>query len=105
MRAEVHDALLDAGYAEAALDWSDRSQIGRRNLSPEDFRIISGRIYNRRKRQHGGDRKSNPQNEVLKTAETIAAELGVSRASIERNAKPPESPSGTLPVFTFPPEA
>ncbi len=65
----------------------DRNQLGRRNLSPEDFRIISGRIYNRRKRQQGGDRKSKGQFGPLKdTADEVADELGTSPKTIERNA-------------------
>jgi ParB family chromosome partitioning protein len=74
---------------EDALDWIDKNQIGKRNLSPDDFRIISGRIYNRRKKNFGGDRKSesSPQIEDLKTSAIVASELGVSKATIERNGQ------------------
>jgi len=73
----------------------DRNQLGRRNLSPEDFRIISGRIYNRRKKAaNDGGKGTLKQSQTvaqiepqLSTSETVAAELGVSRASIERNAQ------------------
>ena len=57
--------------------------------TPDDFRIISGRIYNRRKKNFGGDRKSesSPQFEDLKTSAIVASELGVSKATIERNGQ------------------
>lgn len=72
---------------EAALDWIDRNQLARRNLSPADYKIISGRMYNRRKQQQGGDRKSKAQVELLNAADAIAEELGTSRETIKRNAQ------------------
>lgn len=79
---------------EDALDWIDKNQIGKRNLSPDDFRIISGRIYNRRKKTKaeagaiGGS--SKPQIDVClqePTSAIVASELGVSKATIERNGQ------------------
>jgi hypothetical protein len=76
-----------------ALDWIDRNQIGKRNLSPDDFKIISGRIYNHRKKAHGNEggasdrTKLSPQIEDLKTSTIVASELGVSKATIERNGQ------------------
>jgi hypothetical protein len=59
-----------------------------RNLSPDDFRIISGRIYNRRKSQGVRNDLTYPQiEEKLKTSEVVANELGVSKATIERNGQ------------------
>lgn len=74
---------------EDALDWIDRNQIGKRNLSPDDFRIISGRIYNRRKKALGGQTpKGVPQIEApVPTSAIVASELGVSKATIERNGQ------------------
>ncbi len=46
-----------------------------------------GRLYNRVKKAHGGDRKSSAQTEPLKTAERLAAEHGVSPATVKRAAK------------------
>ncbi|GAB5513735.1 MAG: hypothetical protein Rhob2KO_14600 [Rhodopirellula baltica] len=80
-----------------AEDWIDRNQAGKRNLSPASFRIVSGRIYNRRKKQHGGDRKSKCQVGTLDgsedapvaedTAAEVAQELGVSERTIHRNGQ------------------
>jgi hypothetical protein len=35
---------------DAALDWIDVNQLGRRNLSPDNFKLVLGRVYNRRKK-------------------------------------------------------
>lgn len=81
---------LEFSDRDAALDWIDCWQLGQRNLSPDDFRIISGRLYNRRKKRHGGDRKSSGQIGHLitdKTRAEVAAELGVGERTIERNGQ------------------
>ncbi|WP_430453673.1 hypothetical protein [Rhodopirellula europaea] len=80
-----------------AENWIDVNQAGKRNLGPISFRIVSGRIYNRRKKKHGGDRKSKCQvgtlNEASKaepvedTALEVAEELGVSKRTIHRNGQ------------------
>jgi hypothetical protein len=36
------------------------------NYTKDDFQNIVGRVYNRRKKSHGGDRKSSGQNDHLK---------------------------------------
>ena len=71
------------------MDWMDRNQVGRRNLSNDDFRLIVGRIYNRTKKaahrpKKGG--KSVPLN-TGNTAETLAQEHGVSDRTIKRYGK------------------
>ncbi len=73
---------------DEAQDYIDRNQLGRRNLNPKQMSLIRGRIYNRRKRKQGGDRKSSPQNEGLKcAAKTMAKEFGVGRSTIERDGQ------------------
>ncbi len=74
---------------EAAADWIDANQLGRRNLTPDQAALLRGRRYNRLKKQHGGDRRSSPQNEDLngKTAARLAREHGVSRQTIERDGQ------------------
>ncbi len=73
----------------AAFDWIDTNQLGRRNLTAEQFSLFLGRHYNRVKAAHGGDRRSSPQVEDSKpkTAERLASQYGVSRATVERAAK------------------
>jgi phage N-6-adenine-methyltransferase len=73
---------------DAARLWMIQNQLGRRNLTPNQMAYYRGEQYNLQKGRHGGDRKSDgssPQNEYLKTADRLATEHGVSRATIERN--------------------
>jgi hypothetical protein len=63
---------------EDALDWVDRNQIGKRNLSPDDFKIISGRIYNRRKKndgQRGPEKLPQFEEAFTKTSEEFQRRL------------------------------
>lgn len=86
---------------EDVLNFIDELACARRNLSPEEFSLRRGRIYNRLKQNQGGDRRSSPQNEDLKkseksrenseatgrTAEKLAAKHKVSKATIERDGE------------------
>jgi len=88
---DVYEMEFDS--AEDAKDWMDRNQLGRRNLTPDQRRIIIGRRYNREKDRHGGDRKSEKSSGKffhLKTAETIAGESGVNEKSVRNYAKDAE---------------
>ena len=71
-----------------AKEWIIKNQLGRRNLSPEDFKLLVGQLYNQRKTTQGGDKKSKAQTETLiNIAEKIAAETGVSRETVKRAGK------------------
>ena len=75
-----------------AMDWMDANQLGRRNIQPQQADFLRGRIYNRRKKkQHDGGKgkpRSGDQNDPnLRTAEQVAAETGVSPATVKRNGK------------------
>jgi N6-adenosine-specific RNA methylase IME4/ParB-like chromosome segregation protein Spo0J len=84
---------------EAVCDWIDQNQIARRNLSPIAFMLAVGRRYNRLKKSHGGDRKSNGQidhlidtvtsgkNDQMLTATVIAKEVGISERTVRRAGK------------------
>jgi hypothetical protein len=80
---------------EDAMDWIDRNQTGRRNLSRDDFYEILGRIYNRTKKTHaeaGALKKSCVQNEhgsqkPERTAAVIAKEFDVSESTVRRAGK------------------
>lgn len=54
-RHDIPFGIEDRQFASRAdvEDWIDCNQAGRRNLSPADFAIVSGRIYNRRKKANG----------------------------------------------------
>jgi len=72
---------------EAAAEWIDTNQLGRRNLTPDQARVIRGRLYNRKKKGHGGDRKSSGQSVHLKTAESVAKAWGVDERTVRRDGK------------------
>jgi N6-adenosine-specific RNA methylase IME4 len=78
---------------EAAMDWMDANQLGRRNLKPEVASILRGRRYNRTKKvahrpANNGDKVATlPQ----RTSETLAKEHGVSSRTIIRDGKKAEA--------------
>ena len=51
-RLDIPFEVIDMEFAndEAAADWIDRNQAGRRNATPDQLRLIRGRIYNRMKK-------------------------------------------------------
>ena len=76
---------------ESVLDWMDKNQAGRRNMTTKDLEIVRGRIYNRRKK---GDGQRGPEKLVqseqafpASTAEIVAAELEVSPSTVKRSGK------------------
>ncbi len=75
---------------EAAADWIDKRQLGRRNLSLDQMSLLRGRRYNRLKQGHGGDRKSEEsrdRNDRSITSEKLGAEYGVGCATIRRDGQ------------------
>lgn len=87
---------------EAAMDWIDANQLGRRNLPPDAASVLRGRRYNRTKKAHGGQlpRKGMAQSEPsLSTADVLAKTHGVSSATIKRDGKRAEFVA-TLPKQT-----
>lgn len=86
---------MEFANRDEAMDWMDTNQLGRRNLSPVDFKLALGRRYNRTKKvvtnpsgknQHDEVKDQNdlqPQN----TAAKLAAQHGVSEATVKRAGK------------------
>ncbi len=76
---------------QAAMDWIDKNQLGRRNLTDNQRDLIMHRVYERRILSQGGDRKSNRQNVDLKhkgrTSEVVGKEMGVTHRTVERAAE------------------
>jgi N6-adenosine-specific RNA methylase IME4 len=72
---------------DAAMDWIDRNQISRRNLTKEQRNELMARIYNRKKKAPHRPEKGS-QNATLsepqKTAEIVAKEFGVHPATVMR---------------------
>ena len=76
---------------DAAMDWMDANQLGRRNLTPDQRSILRGRRYNRTKKSHGaepGTKRVKLQNATLQdTATDLGLAHGVHRATIIRDGK------------------
>lgn len=72
-------------------EWIDRNQAARRNITPDDYKILTGRIYNRRKKAHGRPAGSSEEKRgqlgPLKTAESVASEFNTSPKTIKRNGQ------------------
>jgi site-specific DNA-methyltransferase (adenine-specific) len=80
---------------EAAKDWIDKTQLGRRNITPDTFALLLGRRYNRMRKPEGApvgnknaSNKQLGQNDpVVSTAAKLAKEHGVSEATVKRAGK------------------
>lgn len=79
---------------DAACDWVDANQLGRRNLTPDQAALLRGRRYNRQKKEQGGTganqyREQSGQNvhSAETTAQTMAEQYGVTERTIRRDGK------------------
>jgi hypothetical protein len=86
---EFNTQELRFGNRDKVKEWIIKNQLGRRNLSPDDFKLFVGQLYNQRKTTQGGDRKSKDQIDTQhgETAKTVATETGVSPATVKRAGK------------------
>lgn len=79
---------IDLPDREAAADWIDANQLGRRNLTADQMSLLRGRRYNRTKRQGERTDLTSDQNDTkLQTAEVLAQEYGVSAPTIKRDGQ------------------
>ena len=78
----------------AAIAWICKNQLGRRNLTPQQFKYLMGQQYGAEKASHGGDRKSDQQKssghfdhliEKEKTRQRITNENHVSESFVRRS--------------------
>ena len=73
---------------DAAKEWILVNQLGRRNLTEQEASYYRGKLYESRKLNHGGDRKSTGNNFPLKnTADTIGDEYGVTGRTVKNDAQ------------------
>ena len=77
---------------DAAMDWMDANQLGRRNLPPDVVSLIIGRRYRRTKKAQGGTGANQHTQKCQSdtsadTASLIAKESGVSRRTVIRDGK------------------
>ena len=76
------------GNRDVAKEWIIKNQLGRRNLSPKDFKILAGQLYNQRKKSVGKPAGTLlDQIDPISTAEAVAAETGLSPATVKRAGK------------------
>jgi hypothetical protein len=88
---EFEVEYLDLKDRKDAHDWIINNQLGRRNLIPDQASYLRGKRYLSEKQTVGKKAVIFPQNEGIKsngeTAEKLASEYKVSRATIERDAQ------------------
>ena len=76
---------------DAAADWIDAHQLGRRNLTPARMSLMRGRRYNRAKGKHEDNLKQNaPKDQSdtsVDTASRLTQEHGVSPPTIKRDGQ------------------
>jgi hypothetical protein len=83
----------DFADRDAALDWMDAHQLGRRNLTADARKLLLGRRYNRVKMTKaeagaiGGASKDQNDTCLENTAAKLAKEHGVSEATVKRAGK------------------
>jgi hypothetical protein len=82
---------LRFGNRDKVKEWIIKNQLGRRNLSPKDFKLLVGQLYNQRKKAVGSVNQhtvakgqSDPQQKHDTTAAAVASETGVSPATVKR---------------------
>jgi N6-adenosine-specific RNA methylase IME4 len=82
---------VDLPDREAAEDWMDANQLGRRNLTPDAFKLLLGRRYNRTKKTKaeagakGGASKDQIDPCLAEnTAAKLAVQHGVSEPTVKR---------------------
>ena len=71
---------------DAASDWIERNQLGRRNLHPDAMALLRGNIYNRAKRQGQRSDLTSGNSCQKSTSEAIAQQTGVSEKTVRNDA-------------------
>jgi N6-adenosine-specific RNA methylase IME4 len=74
---------------ESVMDWMDANQLGRRNLTPDAFKLALGRRYNRTKKAAHRPKELDQIDPVnpISTAAKLAKEHSVSEATVKRAGK------------------
>lgn len=70
-----------------AFEWAIRQQLARRNLTPQEYNLLVGRLYNERKKTRGRPAKKIGHSDLINsTADTVAKKTGVSEKTVRRSA-------------------
>jgi len=72
---------------EAVKDWMDANQLGRRNLTEDQWQISIGRRYNREKKDVGRPENNVAKITTLRTESKLANEYGVAPRTIRNYAQ------------------
>ena len=84
------------GSRDNVKEWIIKNQLGRRNLSPDDYKLLVGMLYNQRKKSVpnpdgiGGKSGKIVEGKICtqqSTAEQVAAETGVSPRTVKSAGK------------------
>jgi hypothetical protein len=87
---------LRFGNRDDAKEWIIKNQLGRRNLSPDDYTLLVGMLYHQRKKSVSNpDGIGGKSGKIVKgqngtqqsTAEQVAEETGVSPRTVKRAGK------------------
>jgi len=85
---------LRFGNRDKVKEWIIKNQLGRRNLSPDNYKLLVGMLYNQRKKAAPNPDGKNQHSEVKgknctqpTTAEQVAAETGVSPRTVKSAGK------------------
>jgi len=89
---EFQTVEMEFDDRESVMDWMDANQLGRRNLSPDAFKLALGRRYNRTKKAaHGREGRTFSEDQIDTPKESTAAKLAkehsVSEATVKRAGK------------------
>lgn len=87
--------VMEFSDRESVMDWMDANQLGRRNLSPDAFKLALGRRYNRTKKAAHFTKGNNAASKTLdqndtpfeSTAAKLGTQHGVSEATVKRAGK------------------
>jgi ParB-like chromosome segregation protein Spo0J len=93
---ELKTQELRFGNRDKVKEWIIKNQLGRRNLSPDDYTLLVGMLYHQRKKSVSNpDGIGGKSGKIVKgqngtqqsTAEQVAEETGVSPRTVKRAAK------------------
>jgi len=83
---------------ESVKNWMIENQLARRNVTPEQRNYLIGKLYNEKKKEHGGTganqhtvEQSRHNDDSAKTSEKIAQDFNVGQRTVERAGKFAES--------------
>ena len=89
---EIEYTVLEKEFANRyeAIVWICKNQLGRRNLTPQQFKYLIGQRYEAEKQAHGGERKATdkicPLTSSHQTRASIAQEAKVSEGFVQNAA-------------------